>query len=119
MLNSALETPIFLDRSRHFWAANRRQGPFSLVTAALGSVMGARPISGPEVASGGGGRPLRLRTPAIRCDRPTVQGSPAFDPAPMSAGRVPADPPAKNIWCDAKDHAHPRKYLEQNIFSKR
>src|SRR5215208_3991602 len=37
----------------------------------------------------------------------------------MSAGRVPADPPAKNIWCDAKDHAHPRKYLEQNIFSKR
>src|SRR3954454_22026106 len=37
----------------------------------------------------------------------------------MSAGRVPADPSAKNIWCDAKDHAHPRKYLEQNIFSKR
>src|SRR3954452_2684089 len=37
----------------------------------------------------------------------------------MSAGRGPADPSAKNIWCDAKDHAHPRKYLEQNIFSKR
>src|SRR3982750_2505819 len=36
----------------------------------------------------------------------------------MSAGRVPADPPAKNIWCDAKDHARPRKYLEQNTFSK-
>src|SRR3954470_3173875 len=37
----------------------------------------------------------------------------------MSAGRGPADPSAKNIWCDAKDHARPRKYLEQNIFSKR
>jgi hypothetical protein len=37
----------------------------------------------------------------------------------MSAGRVPADPPAKNIWCDAKDHARLRKHLEQNIFSKR
>src|SRR4051794_35712840 len=36
-----------------------------------------------------------------------------------SAGRGPADPSAKNIWCDAKDHARPRKYLEQNIFSKR
>src|SRR5215217_3352108 len=44
LLNSALETPTFLDVSRHFWAANRRQGPFDLVTAALGSVMGARPI---------------------------------------------------------------------------
>src|SRR4051794_38615212 len=37
----------------------------------------------------------------------------------MSGGRVPADPPAKNIWCDAKDHARPCKYLEQNTFSKR
>src|SRR3954447_21596405 len=37
----------------------------------------------------------------------------------MPAGRGPADPSAKNIWCDAKDHARPRKYLEQNIFSKR
>jgi uncharacterized membrane protein len=37
----------------------------------------------------------------------------------MSAGRVPAYPPAKHIWCDAKDHARPRKYLEQNTFSKR
>src|SRR3954469_12486667 len=35
----------------------------------------------PEVARGEDGRPLRLRTPAIRCDRPTVQGSPAFAPA--------------------------------------
>src|SRR4051795_9802228 len=34
-----------------------------------------------EVASGEDGRPLRLRTPTIRCDRPTVQGSPAFAPA--------------------------------------
>src|SRR3954453_17427545 len=37
----------------------------------------------------------------------------------MSAGRGPADPSPKNIWCDAKDHARPCKYLEQNIFSKR
>src|SRR5215213_925540 len=37
----------------------------------------------------------------------------------MSAGWGPADPSAKNIWCDAKDHARPRKYLEQNIFSNR
>src|SRR3954453_15016395 len=35
----------------------------------------------PEVASGEDGRPLKLRTPAIRCDRPTVQGPPAFSPA--------------------------------------
>ena len=61
---------------------------------------------------------MRLRTPAIRCDRPTVQGSPALRSRPTSAGRVPADPPAKNIWCDAKDRARPRKYLEQNTFSK-
>src|SRR3954452_7395693 len=90
MLNSALETPIFLDRSRHFWAANRRQGPFSLVTAALGSVMGAAmPISGRRSASDEDGRPLRLRTPAIRGDRPTVQGPPAFSPAqcPRVGGR--------------------------------
>jgi hypothetical protein len=37
----------------------------------------------------------------------------------MSAGRGPADPPAKNIRCDAKDHARPRKYLEQNTFPNR
>src|SRR5215212_3683364 len=36
----------------------------------------------------------------------------------MSTGRVSADPPAKNIGCDAKDHARPRKYMEQNTFSK-
>src|SRR3954471_13479219 len=80
MLNSALETPIFLDRSRQFWAANRRQGPFSLVTAAPGSVMGAMPISGRR-SRGEDGRPLRLRTPAIRRDGPTVHGPPAFSPA--------------------------------------
>src|SRR3954466_8542503 len=80
MLNSALETPIFLDRSRQFWAANRRQGPFDLVTAAPGSVMGAMPISGRR-SRGEDGRPLRLRTPAIRRNRPTVQGPPAFSPA--------------------------------------
>ena len=89
MLNSALYTPIFLDRSRHFWAANRRQGPFDLVPAALGSLMGALPISGRRSASGKDGRLLRLRTPAIRCDRPTVQGPPAFSPAqcPRAGGR--------------------------------
>ena len=46
MLSSALGTPIFLDESRHFWAANRRQGHFYLVTAAPGSVMGAMPSGG-------------------------------------------------------------------------
>ena len=88
MLNSALETPIFLDRSRQFWAANRRQGPFDLVTAALRSGMGAMPISGRR-SRGEDGRPLRLRTPAIRRNRPTVQGPPAFSPAqcPRAGGR--------------------------------
>src|SRR3954451_17628228 len=43
----------------------------------------------PEVACGEDGRPLRLRTPTIRCDRPTVQGPPAFAPAqcPRVGGR--------------------------------
>ena len=49
-----------------------------------------------EVARGEDGRPMRLRTPAIRRDRPTVQGSPALLSRTTSAGRVPADPPAKN-----------------------
>ncbi len=49
-----------------------------------------------EVASGEDGRQMRLRTPAIRRDRPTVQGSPALRSRPRSAGQVPADPPAKN-----------------------
>ena len=37
----------------------------------------------------------------------------------MSARRGQANPPAKNLSCDAKDHARLRKYLGQNIFSKR
>ena len=57
--------------------------------------------------------------PAIRRDRPPIQGSPALRSRPMFAGQVPADPPAKTIRCDAKDHARPRKYLERNTFSKR
>ena len=44
MLNSALGTPIFLDESRHFWAANRRQEPFYLVMAAPGSEIDAMPM---------------------------------------------------------------------------
>src|SRR3954452_19166712 len=118
MLNSALETPIFLDVSRHFWAANRRQGSFDLVTAALGSVMGARPI-GCRRSRGEDGRPLRLRTPAIRCDRPTVQGPPAFSPAQCPRAGCQLILPQRTISCDAKDHARPRKYMEQNTFSKR
>ena len=62
---------------------------------------------------------MRLRTPAIRRDRPTVRGSPALRARSMSAGPVPAELPAQNPRCDAKDHARPRKYLEQNSFSKR
>src|SRR4051794_22002104 len=42
--------------------------------------MGAMPISGRR-SRGEDGRPLRLRTPAIRRDGPTVQGPPAFSPA--------------------------------------
>src|SRR3954447_9150828 len=42
--------------------------------------MGAMPISGRR-SRGEDGRPLRLRTPAIRRNRPTVQGPPAFSPA--------------------------------------
>jgi hypothetical protein len=106
MLNSALETPIFLDMSRHFWAANRRpreadQGHFYLVET-VREYGGARQRDVrnvdrlPKGASGEDGRPMRLRTPAIRCDRPTVQGSPALLSRPTSAGQVPADPPAKN-----------------------
>jgi hypothetical protein len=106
MLNSALETPIFLDMSRHFWAANRRpreadQGHFYLVET-VREYGGARQRDVrdadrlPEGASGEDGRPMRLRTPAIRCDRPIVQGLPALLSRPTSAGQVPADPPAQN-----------------------
>jgi hypothetical protein len=49
-----------------------------------------------EVASGENGRQMRLRTPAIRRERPPVQGSPALLSRPTSAGQVPAGPPAKN-----------------------
>ena len=106
MLNSALETLIVLDKSRHFWAANRRpreadQGHFYLVEtvreyggARQRDVRDADRLQ--EVASGEDGRPMRLRTPAIRCDRPIVQGSPALLSRPASAGQVPADPPAQN-----------------------
>ena len=62
---------------------------------------------------------MRLRTPAIRRDRPTVRGSPALRARSMSAGPVPAELPAQNHRCDAKDHARPRKYLEQNTFPNR
>ena len=106
MLSSASETPLLLDTSRHFWAANRRpreadQGHFYLVET-VREYGGARQRDGrdadrlQEVASGEDGRPMRLRTPAIRCDRPPVQGSPALLSRPTSTGQVPADPPAKN-----------------------
>ncbi len=49
-----------------------------------------------EKASGEDGRQMRLRTPTIRCDRPTVQGLPALLSRPTSTGQVPADPPAQN-----------------------
>ncbi len=49
MLNSALGTPIFLDESRHFWAANRHQEHFYLVMAAPGSVIDAMPMGCREV----------------------------------------------------------------------
>src|SRR4051794_22351245 len=62
---------------------------------------------------------MTLRTPAIRRDRPTVRGSPALRARSTSAGLVPAELSAKNHRCDAKDHARPRKYLEQNSFSTR
>ena len=41
-----------------------------------------------EVASGEDGRQMRLRTPAIRRDRPTVQGLPALRSRPTSAGQA-------------------------------
>src|SRR3954471_7217974 len=115
---------MFLDRIRHFWAANRRQGHFYLVET-VREYGGARQRDGrdadrlPEVASGEDRRPMRLRTPAIRCDRPTVQGSPAFSPAQCPRAGCQLILPQRTISCDAKDHARPRKYLEQNTFSKR
>src|SRR5215207_7540132 len=62
---------------------------------------------------------MRLRTRAIRCDRPTVQGSPARSPAQCPRAGCQLVLPHRTIRCDAKDHARPRKYLEQNTFSKR
>ena len=95
MLKYALETPIFLDRSRHFGAANQRpreadRGHVYLVE----TVRDADRLQ--ERASDQDGRQMRLCTPTIRRDRPTVQGSPALLSRPMFAGQVPADPPAKN-----------------------
>src|SRR3954470_7862900 len=62
---------------------------------------------------------MRVRTPAIRCDRPPVQGLPAFSPAQCPRARCQLVLPLRTIPCDAKDHARPRKYLGQNLFSKR
>src|SRR5829696_2888116 len=62
---------------------------------------------------------MRLRTRGIRCDRPTVQGSPARSPAQCPRAGCQLVLPQRTIRCDAKDHARPRKYLEQNTFSKR
>src|SRR5215213_7972133 len=60
---------------------------------------------------------MRVRTPAIRCDRPTVQGLPAFSPAqcPRVGGKLIL--PQRTFSCDAKDQAHLRKYLGKNTFS--
>src|SRR3954469_2630584 len=55
-------------------------------------------------------------------DRPSMPSSnppPALRARSTSAGLVPAELSAKNHPCDAKDHARPRKYLEQNSFLKR
>ena len=46
-----------------------------------------------KIASGEDGRQMRLRTPAIWRDRPTVQGSPALRSRPTSAGQAKADLP--------------------------
>ena len=110
MLNSARETPFFLDKSWQVWAANRRP-PKADQRAISTSSRPARVRRPP--ASGEEARQMRLRTPAIRRDRPTVRGSPALRARSTSAGLVPAELSAKNHPCDAKDHARPRKYLEQ------
>src|SRR3954452_12664153 len=116
MLNSAREMPFFLDKSWQVWAANRRP-PKADQRAISTSSRPARVRRPP--ASGEEAQPMRLRTPAIRRDRPTVRGSPALRARSTSAGLVPAELSAKNHPCDAKDHARPRKYLEQNSFLKR
>src|SRR5215204_1642248 len=82
--------------------------------AAPGSVIDAMPM-----AAGSCKRLMRVRTPAIRCDRPTIQGLPAFSPAqcPRVGGKRIL--PQRTFPCDANDHARLRKHLRQNIFSKR
>ena len=107
---------IFLDKSWQVWAANRRP-PKADQRATSTSSRPARVRRPP--ASSEERRQMRLRTPAIRRDRPTVQGSPALRARSMAAGLAPAELPAKNHRCDAKDHARPPKYLEQNTSSKR
>src|SRR4051812_1354168 len=116
MLNSARGMPFFLDQSWLVWAANRRP-PKADQRAISTSSRPARVRRPP--ASREDGRQMRLRTPAIRRDRPTFRGSPALRARSTSAGLVPAELPAKIHRCDAKDHARPRKYLEQNTFPKR
>src|SRR4051812_28772047 len=116
MLNSARGMPFFLDQSWLVWAANRRP-PKADQRAISTSSRPARVRRPP--ASGEEARQMRLRTPAIRRDRPTVRGSPALRARSTFAGRVPAELSAKNHPCDAKNHARPRKYLEQNSFSTR
>src|SRR3954471_23310504 len=116
MLNSACEMPFFLDKSWQVWAANRRP-PKADQRAISTSSRPARVRRPP--ARGAEARQMSLRTPAIRRDRPTVRGSPALRARSTSAGRVPAELSAKNHPCDAKDHARPRKCLEQNSFLKR
>src|SRR3954453_20653354 len=116
MLNSAREMPFFLDKGWQLWAANRR--PRKADQWAVSTSPRPARVRRPP-ASREDGRQMRLRTPAIRRDRPTVRGSPALRARSTSAGLVPAELPAKIHRCDAKDHARPRKYLEQNTFSKR
>lgn len=62
---------------------------------------------------------MRLRTPAIRRDRPAVRGSPALRARLIAEGLAPAELPTQNHRCDAKDHARPCKYLRQNTFPRR